>query len=86
MRAATVSVDYWRTYSRSITIPPLTYGKSIGIKIVQRVDFIQVLTALHIVSKNNLYQINRKLRDLKNISKRKEDAVKKWLKTFKGTT
>ncbi len=72
------------TYIISEDRPLLTYGKSFGIKIVQLVDFMQVLTALNVISRNNLYQINRKLRDLKNISKKKADAVKEWLKTFKG--
>nr|MDO8088805.1 hypothetical protein [Candidatus Sigynarchaeum springense] len=74
------------TYIISEDRPLLTYGKIFGIKIVQLVDFMQVLTVLNAISKNSLYQVNKKLRELKNISKKKEDTVKEWLRTFKGTT
>jgi hypothetical protein len=78
------SFDETDTYIISEDRPFLTYGKSFGIKIIQLVDFMEVLTSLNIVSKNDLYQINRELRKIKNISEKKEKSIKNWLKTFNG--
>jgi rRNA-processing protein FCF1 len=76
------SNDEEEVYIVSEDRPLLTFGRSFGIKMVQLVDFMQVLTTLKVISKNNLYQINRKLREVKNISKRKEKSIKDWLKDF----
>ena len=73
-------VDREDVYIISEDRPLLAFGKGYGIKIIQLIDFMKVLTVLEIVLKKNLYQINRKLRDVKNISKKKEKSIKNWLK------
>ena len=59
--------------------PLLELGKSYRMEIIQLIDFFRILTKLNIFTKNKLFKINRKLRNLRNISKNKENEVKIFL-------
>ncbi|MBN2156212.1 MAG: hypothetical protein JW776_09225 [Candidatus Lokiarchaeota archaeon] len=59
--------------------PLLSLGTRYGAKIIQLIDLCQFLTAQNILTKNDLYTITKELRYLKNISKKKEKYMKKWL-------
>jgi rRNA-processing protein FCF1 len=49
------SNDEDEVYIVSEDRPLLAFGKSFGIKMVQLIDFMQVLTTLNVISKNTLY-------------------------------
>ncbi|MHA1721404.1 MAG: hypothetical protein ACTSWX_12145 [Promethearchaeota archaeon] len=59
--------------------PLLELGKSYQFEIIQLIDFFKILTQFNILSKKKLFQINRELRRLRNISKNKEKNIKKFL-------
>ncbi len=61
--------------------PLLAFGKGYGLKIVQLIDFFRIMTMSGIISRNDLYRANRKLREMKNISKIKEKSIKEWLQS-----
>jgi len=59
--------------------PLLSYGTKNGFNIMQLLDLFQFLTAHNKLTKNSLYNITKELRNLKNITKKKEKDMKKWL-------
>ena len=59
--------------------PLLSLGIRYGANIIQLIDLFQFLTAQNVITKNIFYKITKELRSLKNISKKKEKFVKKWL-------
>ena len=61
--------------------PLITFGRSFELNIMQLIDFFQFLVKSDILSKNILYKITRDLRKMKNITKKKEKYIKKWLQT-----
>jgi len=63
--------------------PLLELGKSYRIEIIQLIDFFRILTKLNLFTKNQLFKINRELRKLKNISKKKEKEIKNFLQQLK---
>ena len=63
--------------------PLLELGHSYKFKIIQLIDYFKILTDMKLLTKNKLYQINKELRKLRNISKIKEKEIKKFLQQLK---
>lgn len=62
--------------------PLLNFGKIYRFFIIQLIDLFLIFTELSLLSKKELYQLNRALFSLKNISKRKEKEINNWIQTF----
>ncbi|MHA1744596.1 MAG: hypothetical protein ACTSWW_01280 [Promethearchaeota archaeon] len=63
--------------------PLLELGKSYRFDCIQLIDFCRILTSLNILTKRKLFQVNRELRRLGNISKKKEREMKQHLQQMK---
>ena len=50
-------------------LPLLELGKSYKFECIQLIDYCRILTNLNLLTKKNLYQINKELRRLENITK-----------------
>lgn len=57
----------------------LSLGTRNGCNIMQLLDLFQFFTAQGKLPKNTLYKITQELRNLKNITKKKEKYMKEWL-------
>jgi hypothetical protein len=60
--------------------PLLKYTKMYRFYIIQLVDLFQVFTKRGWISFNELYQLAREMQRLRNITVRKQDEIKAWLK------
>lgn len=59
--------------------PLIQLGINYRFNIIQLIDFCKILNAMRLITNNRLFQINRELRELKNISKHKEKEIKTHL-------
>lgn len=59
--------------------PLLELGRSYHFHFIQLIDFFRIMVAMHIIPSKKLYQVNRELRRLGNISKHKEKEIKSYL-------
>ena len=63
--------------------PLLELGRSYGFKIIQLIDFFKILAEFNVLTKNKFFQINRELRNLRNITKIKENELKLFIQRLK---
>ncbi len=59
--------------------PLILLGTRYGANIMQLIDLFQFLTSQEKITKNTLYKMTQELRNLRNISKKKEKYMKKWM-------
>jgi hypothetical protein len=57
----------------------LEFARSHGFAILQLIDLFSLMEQQNILNKRELYKITRKLRELKNITKKKQKKVKQIL-------
>ncbi|MEX2683535.1 MAG: hypothetical protein Q6373_018305 [Candidatus Sigynarchaeota archaeon] len=60
--------------------PLLKYAKMYKFFIMQLVDLFQVYTKQGRISTNELYQLAREMQRLRNITRKKQNEIKEWLK------
>jgi hypothetical protein len=60
--------------------PLLKYTKMYRFSIMQLIDLFQVLAKQGRISSNELYQLAREMQRLRNITRKKQDEIKNWLK------
>ncbi|NMC05815.1 MAG: hypothetical protein GYA24_11415 [Candidatus Lokiarchaeota archaeon] len=60
--------------------PLLKYTKMYRFSIMQLVDLFQVFTRGGHISSKELYQLAREMQRLRNITRKKQDEIKDWLK------
>ena len=59
--------------------PLLKFAIAYSLNAIQVIDLFQVFNNLELLENRELFQINRFLREKKNITKRKASDIKKWL-------
>ncbi|HME53543.1 MAG TPA: hypothetical protein VKM55_15060 [Candidatus Lokiarchaeia archaeon] len=60
--------------------PLLKYAKMYRFYIIQLIDLFQVLAKQEHVSYNELYGLTREMQRLRNITRKKQEEIKNWLK------
>jgi len=62
----------------------LDFARVYRLTAVQLVDFFQFLTEADYITRRELYRYTRILRDLKNITKKRQKEIKSWLIAHQG--
>ena len=62
----------------------LRFARMYQFAAIQLIDLIRILVQQNILSKNELYKINRYLREMRNITLKKEKEIKQWLAEYRS--